>query len=75
MRAIWTIHRARGRNCRKNRRYPLHAVRKPHVKVPFIARREGFHSTGHRVVWQRLEFRSPVWVHRPIGFEIPTQPF
>ena len=54
----------------KNGGHAFHALGKAHVVVPFIVDFERFHAAGNGVIRKLVELGSPVWIDRPIRFEV-----
>ena len=74
VRAILAIHGACRRDGTQNGRDSFYVFGKADVKVPFVMRRERFHSLCSGMFGQRFEFRVPGRVHRPVYLERSANP-
>ena len=52
----------------------FHFFLEAHVKVPFIANLEWFHSLGDGVLGQLLEVGIPVGIDRPVSLKVAPDP-
>ena len=44
------------------------------MKIPLVINFKWLHTIANRVLWEFVVFCHPVWVYRPIRFEIATDP-
>ena len=59
---------------RENGDDTFHVFLEAHVKVPFIANLEWFHSLGDGVLGHLLEVGIPVRIDRPVSLKVATNP-